>query len=69
MNFVVYLVMIARGTHLFPYRTQKLSLFTPMVFGWQRPERVGSRQLRKENTLSIDRVFFSAQNYMNTKEY
>ena len=36
---------IARGIHLFPSRTQKLSLLTPMVLGWKRPGRVGSRQI------------------------
>src|SRR5690554_2968584 len=38
------LVTIARWTHLFPYRTQKLSISTAMVLGWRRPGRVASRQ-------------------------
>ena len=37
-------VTIARGIHLFPYRTQKLSLLALMVLGWQRPGRVGRRR-------------------------
>ena len=41
------MVMIAKGIHLFPFRTQKLSPFTLMVLGWRRPGRVSSRQLRK----------------------
>ena len=34
-------VVMAKGSHLFPYRTQKLSLSAPMVLGWRRPGRVG----------------------------
>ena len=32
---------MARGSHLFPFRTQKLSLFAPKVLGWTRPGRLG----------------------------
>ena len=39
---------LAEGIHLFPFRTQKLSLHTPMVLGWQRPGRAGSRRDLKE---------------------
>ena len=42
------MVTIARGIHLFPSRTQKLSPVSPMVLGWKRPGRVGSRQIREE---------------------
>ena len=34
-------VTIAGGFHLYPYRTQKLSLHALMVLGWERPGRVG----------------------------
>ena len=34
-------VAMAKGIHLFPYRTQKLSPYAPMVLGWRRPGRVG----------------------------
>ena len=34
-------VVMTRGSHLFPSRTQKLSLSVPMVLGWTRPGRVG----------------------------
>ena len=34
-------VTMAKGIHLFPSRTQKLSLSAPMVLGWRRPGRVG----------------------------
>ena len=37
-------VIIARGIHLFPYRTQKLSLLALMVLGWKRPGRVVRRR-------------------------
>gem|GEM_PF-3027497 len=36
------LVTIAKGIHLFPYRTQQLSPYTPKVLGWKRPGRIGS---------------------------
>src|SRR5437763_15341956 len=38
-------VAIARGKHLFPFRTEKLSLSAPMVLGSQGPGRVGRRRL------------------------
>ena len=45
-------VAMAKGFHLFPYRTQKLRPSAPMVLGWTRPGRVGRRRipraLRKE---------------------
>ena len=37
-------VVIARGIHLFPFRTEKLSLVTPMVL--RNSGRVGSRRFR-----------------------
>ena len=40
-NVIRFPVAMAGGTHLFPYRTQKLSLHTLMVLGWRRPGRVG----------------------------
>ena len=38
-------VVMAGGSHLFPSRTQKLSLHTLMVLGWQRPGRRCSRRI------------------------
>ena len=35
--------VIASGKHLFPFRTEKLSLIAPMVLGAQAPGRVGRR--------------------------
>ena len=37
-------VAIARGKHLFPFRTEKLSLSAPMVLGPKGPGRVGRRR-------------------------
>ena len=37
-------VAIARGKHLFPFRTEQLSLLAPMVLGSQGPGRVGRRR-------------------------
>src|SRR4051794_26807292 len=35
---------MARGKHLFPFRTEQLSLSAPMVLGSQGPGRVGRRR-------------------------
>src|SRR4051795_6817807 len=35
---------MARGKHLFPFRTEQLSLAAPMVLGSQGPGRVGRRR-------------------------
>ena len=37
-------VAIARGKHLFPFRTEQLSPSAPMVLGPQGPGRVGRRR-------------------------
>ena len=39
---------MARGNHLYPSRTQKLSLLALMVLGWKRPGRVGRRRIPKK---------------------
>src|SRR5262245_64843405 len=39
---------IARGKHLFPFRTEPLSLSAPMVLGGQPPGRVGRRRSYSE---------------------
>src|SRR5215204_2566941 len=36
--------VIATGSHLFPFRTEKLSPSAPMVLGLFRPGRVGRRR-------------------------
>ena len=45
INRIQFPVVMARGSHLFPYRTQKLSLSALMVLGWKRPGRVGRRRI------------------------
>ena len=37
-------VAMARGKHLFPFRTEKLSPSAPMVLGLKGPGRVGRRR-------------------------
>ena len=41
----LFLVMIARGTHLFPFRTESLSPVAPMVLHLNWCGRVGNRQV------------------------
>src|SRR5918999_918147 len=41
-------VVIARGRHLFPFRTEQLSPSAPMVLGSQGPGRVGRRRFELE---------------------
>ena len=43
-----FAVAIARGRHLFPFRTEQLSLSAPMVLGPQGPGRVGRRRFNLE---------------------
>ena len=43
-------VAIARGIHLFPFRTEPLSLSAPMVLGLQGPGRVGRRRFFSSKT-------------------
>ena len=44
----IYPVVMAKGVHLFPSRTQKLSPYTSKVLGWKRPGRIDSCRLAKE---------------------
>src|SRR5580698_2258957 len=41
-------VAMARGKHLFPFRTEQLSPSAPMVLGPQGPGRVGRRRFFRE---------------------
>ena len=54
-------VAIARGIHLFPFRTEKLSLVTPMVL--RNSGRVGRRRFPSEvlrnNPVAGDFVFYA----------
>ena len=41
-------VAMARGNHLYPYRTQKLSLSALKVLGWKRPGRIGRCRIPRD---------------------
>src|ERR1700761_6717652 len=43
---------MARGKHLFPFRTEPLSPSAPMVLGPQGPGRVGRRRFLSETPLA-----------------
>ena len=56
--FIGIPVIMAKGSHLFPYRTQKLSLSAPMVLGWRRPGRVGHCRIPNEKAQQMLGFFF-----------
>ena len=43
--------------HLFPFRTQKLSLLVPKIVSWKRLVKIGSRRLR-ETLQKFSEAFF-----------
>ena len=48
---------IAKGFHLFPFRTQKLSPYTSTILGWQRPGKIDSRRILHERPQHLLRSF------------
>ena len=52
-------VAMAKGFHLFPYRTQKLRPSAPKVLGWTRPGRIGRRRIPFED-IQLNVLFFYA---------
>ena len=50
-------VVMAKGIHLFPSRTQSLSPYTSKVLGWKRPGRIDSCRLEKR-THTLYEFFF-----------
>ena len=46
--------------HLFPFRTQKLSLLVPKIVSWKRLVKIGSRRLR-ETLQEFPEAFFSVE--------
>ena len=50
---------MAKGFHLFPYRTQKLRPSAPKVLGWTRPGRIGRRRIPFED-IQLNVLFFYA---------
>ena len=61
-------VVMAKGSHLFPYRTQKLSLSAPMVLGWRRPGRVGHCRIPNEKAQQMLGFFFFAYSEENAQK-
>ena len=58
-------VVMAKGSHLFPYRTQKLSLSAPMVLGWRRPGRVGHCRIpNKKHTTNVVCFLFALRQFL-----
>ena len=57
---------MAKGVHLFPSRTQKLSPYTSKVLGWKRPGRIDSCRLKKKHTLWYV-SFFIATGYLSER--
>src|SRR5436190_19335483 len=53
-------VAIARGKHLFPFRTEQLSLSAPMVLGPQGPGRVGRRRFFRKPSRLVGAAFLLA---------
>ena len=52
---------MAKGVHLFPSRTQKLSPYTSKVLGWKRPGRIDSCRLIKEAYLMVCFFLFTGK--------
>ena len=57
-------VTMAKGIHLFPSRTQKLSLSAPMVLGWRRPGRVGRCRIQMKAPSESWGFFIWIQRYL-----
>ena len=49
--------------HLFPFRTQKLSLLVPKIVSWKRLVKIGSRRLEWKVLRDFSQGFFVAQKY------
>src|ERR1019366_6867021 len=51
-------VAMARGKHLFPFRTEQLSPSAPMVLGSQEPGRVGRRRFYVRKSPATAGLFY-----------
>ena len=49
---------MAKGVHLFPSRTQKLSPYTSKVLGWKRPGRIDSCRLEQNKAYRMVCLIF-----------
>ena len=63
--YITIAVAIAKRSHLFSCRTQKLSSSTPKVLGWQRPGRLGSRRIPEQKEFRTSGLFFCCQKPRN----
>ena len=61
-------VSMTLRSHLFSYRTQKLSLSTQMVLGWTRPGRVCSRRIPKK-ALTFRKCFLLCKKHQNLHHF
>ena len=50
-------------SHLFPFRTQKLSSLVPKIVSWKRLVKIGSRRLEWKVLRDFSQGFFVAQKY------
>lgn len=60
------MVTIEEEIHLFPYRTQKLSLSSPKILGVKTPGKLGRSQLKNTENFS---VFFNFKFFYYYYEY
>jgi hypothetical protein len=49
-------------SHLFPFRTQKLSSLVPKIVRWKRLVKIGSRRLEQEALREISGLFLLHKN-------
>ena len=49
-------------SHLFPFRTQKLSSLVPKIVSWKRRVKIGSRRLEQEALREISGLFLLHKN-------
>ena len=62
-------VVITKGSHLFPYRTQKLSPSVPMVLGWRRPGRVGRCRIPYRSAAkAAERISLTGSRSLNLRD-
>ena len=50
--------IMAERFHLFPFRTQKLSLLVPKIVSWKRLVKIGSRRLERKVLRDFSQGFF-----------
>ena len=59
------LVLIVTRVHPFPFRTRKLSSFTPKILAWRRAGKIGNANTKE----TVERLsLFSSQNILFAKK-